>query len=71
MGRGINWTKEYRITKKPKYAFEENDEFEIELIGEEADGASYGYNRITRIQELLEKYAEKTIPYDTNFYNTP
>ena len=71
MGRAVNWTKEYKIVKKPKYAFEEDDEYEIEIIGDEADGTSYAYNRITRIQKLLEKYAGKTIPYDASFYNTP
>ena len=71
MWRGVNWTKEYKIVKKPKYAFEEDDEYEIEIIGDEADGTSYAYNRITRIQKLLEKYAGKAIPYDTNFYYTP
>ena len=34
MGRGINWTKEYRIAKKQKYAFEENDEFERGIISD-------------------------------------
>ena len=71
MGRAVNWTKEYKIVKKPKYAFEEDDEYEIEIIGDEADGTSYAYNRMTRIQDLLEKYAGKIIPYDASFYNTP
>ena len=69
MGRGVDWFKKYSI-EEVTHAFGDI-EYEIRSYeDEESDGTSYGYGRTGRIQELLQKYTEKELPYNNNFYDT-
>lgn len=64
MSTGFNWFKEYKIIRdRLDYWYDD-----YRLFYDGGDSTSHSAGNITKVQNLIEKYGGKTIPY-VNAYN--